>query len=128
MGISSRNGWAGKAKSRVLFVEDKKRFFKRMDRNYRHKYERIMKVLESDSFTTTDLGALDSNLDPSLYGILLVGVFAAFPLRNDPPGWIVPPAWFQKINTCCVMAEDLWPPGPDRDFAEFLGNKYQYLI
>src|SRR5438046_10270096 len=109
MGISQRNGWPGQARPRVLFVEDKKRFFTRMDRNYRRKYERIRKVFESDSFTTTDLGAIDSNLDPSLYGILLVGVFAVFPLRNDPLEWIVPSAWFQKINPCCVMAEDLWP-------------------
>ena len=127
MRISPSNGNGCQAKSRVLFVDDQKRFFTRMDRNYRYKYERIRKLLESDSFTTADIGAISSNLDPSLYAVLLVGVFAVFPLRSDPPEWIVPPAWFHKINTCCVMLEDLWPR-PDRGLAEILGNKYQYVI
>jgi glycosyltransferase involved in cell wall biosynthesis len=99
-----------------------------MDRNYRYKYERIQKLLESDSFTTVDIGSIPSRLDPSLYALLLVGVFAAFPLRTDPPEWVVPPGWFHKVNRRCVMVEDLWPPRPGRDLAEFLGNKYQYLI
>lgn len=127
MRISSSNGSDDQAKSRVLFVDDQKRFFTRMDRNYRYKYERIRKLLESDSFTTADIGAISSNLDPSLYAVLLVGVFAVFPLRSDPPEWTVPPAWFHKINTCCVMLEDLWSR-PDRGLAEILGNKYQYVI
>jgi len=124
---SSSNGNGCEAKPHVLFVDDQKRFLTRMDRNYRYKYERIRKVLESDSFTTVDIGAISPNLDPGLYAILLVGVFAVFPLRTDPPDWRVPPAWFHKINTCCVMLEDLWPR-PDRGLAEILGNKYQYLI
>ncbi|SRR6266567_114919 len=127
MGISLANGRAVQSMSPVLFVEDQKRFLTRMDRNYRYKYERIRKLLESDSFTTVDIGGISSNLDPSLYAILLVGVFAVFPLRTDPPDWRVPPAWFHKINTCCVILEDLWPR-PDRSLAEILGNKYQYLI
>src|SRR6185437_17093219 len=49
-------------------------------------------------------------------------------LRNDPPEWAVPPACFHRINTCCVMVEDLWPPRPGCDLAEFLATKYQYLI
>ena len=121
------NGNGRKAKSRVLFVDDRKRFFVRMDRNYRYKYERIRKLLESDSFTTVDIGNLPSRLDPSLYGLLLVGVFAAFPLPTDPPEWVVPPGWFHKINRRCVMVEDLWPRS-GRELAEFLENKYQYLI
>jgi hypothetical protein len=121
------NGNGCKAKSRVLFVDDRKRFFVRMDRNYRYKYERIRKSLESGSFTTVDIGSLPSCLDPSLYELLLVGVFAAFPLRTDPPEWGVPPEWFHKINRRCVMVEDLWPRA-GRELAEFLGNKYQYLI
>jgi len=121
------NGNGCKAKSRVLFVDDRKRFFVRMDRNYRYKYERIRKSLESGSFTTVDIGSLPSCLDPSLYELLLVGVFAAFPLRSDPPEWVVPPEWFHKINRRCVMVEDLWPRA-GRELAEFLGNKYQYLI
>lgn len=124
----SQNGQLAQTKSRVLFVEDQKKFYKRMDRNYRYKYEQMQKVFEPGSFTAVDIGTLDFNLDPSLYGVLLVGVFAVFPLRNDPPEWMVPPAWFQKINKRCVMVEDLWAPRPDRDLAEFLGNKYQYLI
>ena len=128
MRLSPLNGNGAKAKSRVLFVDDQKRFFTRMDRNYRYKYERIRKLLESDSLTTVDIGSIPSRLDPSLYSILLVGVFAAFPLRTDPPEWIVPPGWFHRINTCCVMVEDLRPPRGSRDLAEFLENKYQYLI
>lgn len=127
MRTSPSNGNGSDAKPRVLFVDDQKRFLTRMDRNYRYKYERIRKVLESDSFTMLDIGAISSNLDPSVYAILLVGVFAVFPLRTDPPDWRVPPAWFHKINTCCVMLEDLWSR-PDRGLAEILGNKYQYLI
>ncbi len=128
MSIAPRNGWAGQAKPRILFVEDQKRFFNRMDRNYRHKYERLRNAFASDSFTTSDIGAIGPNLDPSLYSILLVGVFAVFPLRTDPPEWIVPPAWLEKINTRCAMVEDLWPPRPNCDLPGFLGNKYQYLI
>src|SRR5215469_14320307 len=128
MRLSPLNGNGAKAKSRVLFVDDQKRFFTRMDRNYRYKYERMRKLLEPDSFTTVDISAVSSDLDPSLYAILLVGVFAVFPLRTDPPEWIVPPAWFHKVSTCCVMVEDLWPPRPGRDLAEFLGNKYQFVV
>jgi|SRR5215469_5429766 len=128
MGISPLNGNGCDAKSRILFVDDQKRFLTRMDRNYRYKYERMRKLLESDSFTTVDIGGISSHLDPSLYAILLVGVFAVFPLRTDPPEWIVPPAWFHKVSTCCVMVEDLWPPRPGRDLAEFLGNKYQFVV
>jgi hypothetical protein len=124
---SPSNGNGCEAKPGVLFVDDQKRFLTRMDRNYRYKFERIRKVLESDSFTTVDIGAISPNLDPSVYAMLLVGVFAVFPLRTDPPDWRVPPAWFHKINTCCVMLEDLWPR-PDRGLAEILGDKYQYLI
>jgi hypothetical protein len=127
MRILPANGNGGEAKSRVLFVDDRKRFFVRMDRNYRYKYERIRKALESGSFTTVDIGSLPSRLDPSLYHLLLVGVFAAFPLHTDPPEWVVPPEWFHKINRCCVMVEDLWPRA-GRELAEFLGNRYQYLI
>src|SRR5215469_4048538 len=127
MRFSPPNGNGCEAKSRVLFVDDQKRFFTRMDRNYRYKYERIRKLLESDSFTTVDMGTISSHLDPNLYAILLVGVFAAFPLRTDPPEWIVPPAWFDKVKTCCVMLEDLWARH-GFDLAAFLGNKYQYLI
>lgn len=128
MRILAANGNGCEGKPRVLFVDDRKRFFHRMDRNYRYKYERLQKFLESDSFTMVDLGSLPSRLDPSRYALLLVGVFAAFPARTDPPEWIVPPEWFHKVNRRCVMVEDLWPPRPDRDLAEFLGNKYQYLI
>jgi hypothetical protein len=128
MRILPANGNGCEAKSRVLFVDDRKRFFTRMDQNYRYKYERIRKLLESNSCTTVDLGSIPSRLDPSLYGLLLVGVFAAFPLRTDPPEWAVPPEWFHRVNRCCVMVEDLWPPRPGRELAEFLGNKYQYLI
>ena len=128
MRVSPWNGNGSNAKSRVLFVDDRKRFFARMDRNYRYKYEQIRNLLESDSFTTVDIGSIPSPLDPNRYDILLVGVFAAFPLRTDPPEWAVPPAWFPGISTCCVMVEDLWPPRPGRDLAEFLDNKYQYLI
>lgn len=127
MRISPTNGNGSDAKPRVLFVDNQKRFLTRMDRNYRYKYEQIRSVLESDSFTTVDMGAISSNLDPSAYTILLVGVFAVFPLRIDPPDWGVPPAWFHKINTCCVMLEDMWPR-PDRGLAEILGNKYHYVI
>jgi hypothetical protein len=127
MRILPANGNGGEAKSRVLFVDDRKRFFVRMDRNYRYKYERIRKLLESGSFTTVDIGGLPSRLDPNLYDLLLVGVFAAFPLRTDPPEWVVPPGWFHKINRRCVMVEDLWPRS-GRELAEVLGNKYQYLI
>jgi len=128
MRFSPPNGNGCQTKSRVLFVDDQKRFFTRMDRNYRYKYERIRKLLESDSFTTVDIGTIPSHLDPRLYSILLVGIFAVFPLRTDPPEWIVPPAWFHAINTCCVMLEDLWPPKGSRDLAEVLGDRYQYLI
>ncbi len=128
MRISPWKGNGGDARSRVLYVDDQKRFFRRMDRNYRYKYEHVRNSLESDSFTTVDIGSIPSRLDPSLYAILLVGVFAAFPLRTDPPEWVVPPAWFHRINTCCVMVEDLWAPRPGHDLAEFLDNKYQYLI
>lgn len=128
MRIARWNGNGCDAKSSVLFVDDQQRFFTRMDRNYRHKYERMRTSLQSDYFTAVDIGNIPSGLDLSLYAILLVGVFAAFPLRTDPPEWGVPPAWFHRINTCCVMVEDLWPPRPGRDLAEFLGNKYQYLI
>lgn len=127
MRISPRNGNGSTAKSRVLFVDDQKRFFTRMDRNYRYKYERIRKLLESDSFTTVDVDAIPSHLDPSLYRLLLVGVFAAFPLCTDLPERMVPPAWFHGINTCCVMLEDLRAPRLSRDFPEVL-DKYQYLI
>ena len=127
MDISASSGNSAYKNSRVLFVDDQKRFFTRMDRNYRHKYERIRRVMESESFSTVDIGAISPNLDPGQYAILLVGVFAVFPLRTDPPDWRVPPAWFHKINACCVMLEDLWPR-PDRGLAEILGNKYQYLI
>lgn len=125
---SPANGNGCEAGSRVLFIDDRKRFFNRMDRNYRYKYERIQKLLESGSFTTVDIGSIPSRLDPSQYALLLVGVFAAFPLRTDPPEWVVPPGWFHKVNRRCVMVEDLWPPRPGCELAEFLGNKYQYLI
>lgn len=128
MRISPANGNGCEARSRVLFVDDPKRFLTRMDRNYRYKYERIRKLLESGSFTTVEIGSIPSRLDPSLYALLLVGVFAAFPLRTDPPEWVVPPGWFHKINRRCVMVEDLWPPRPGCELAELLGNKYQYLI
>ena len=128
MRLSPLNGNGAKAKSRVLFVDDQKRFFTRMDRNYRYKYERMRKLLEPDFFTTVDISAVSSDLDPNLYAILLVGVFALFPLRTDPPEWAVPPPWFHQINTCCAMVEDLWPPRGSHSLAEFLGNKYQYLI
>lgn len=127
MRISPPNGNGCDATSRVLFVDDQKRFFTRMDRNYRYKYERIRKLLESDSFTTVDVDAIPSRLDPSRYRLLLVGVFAAFPLR-DPPERIVPPAWFHSINACCVMLEDLRAPRGSGDLLEVLGDKYQYLI
>ena len=127
MRISPANGNGCEASSGLLFVDDRKRFFTRMDRNYRYKYERIRSLQESGSFTTVDIGSLPSLLDPSLYGLLLVGVFAAFPLRSDPPEWVVPAGWFHKINRRCVMVEDLWPRS-GRELAEFLGNKYQYLI
>jgi hypothetical protein len=128
MRISPSKGNGGDATSRVLFVDDQKRFFTRMDRNYRYKYERIRKVLESDSFTTVDVDAIPSRLDPSLYRLLLVGVFAAFPLCTDPPERIVPPTWFHGINACCMMLEDLRAPRGSRDLLEVLGAKYQYLI
>ena len=63
MRILPANGNGGEAKSRVLFVDDRKRFFVRMDRNYRYKYERMRKLLESDSFTTVDISSLPSRLD-----------------------------------------------------------------
>ena len=126
MRLSPLNGL--EAKSRVLFVDDQKRFFTRMDRNYRHKYERMRKLLESDSFTTVDIDTIPSRLDPNLYALLLVGVFAAFPLCTDPPERIVPPAWFHRINTCCVMLEDLRAPRGSRDLLEVLRDKYHYLI
>jgi hypothetical protein len=128
MPILSSNGGLGQARPRVLYVDDQKRFMMRMDRNYRHKYERIRDLLEPDSFTTVDISNISSSLDPSLYHILLVGIFATFPLRSDPADWVVPPAWFHKVPACCAMVEDLWPPWPQRDLAEFLADKYQYLI
>ena len=100
----------------------------RMDRNYRYKYERIRKLLEPGSSTTVDIGTLPSHLEPGFYQVLLVGIFAVFPLRTDPADWIVPPAWFHKVPVCCAMVEDLWAPWPQRNLAEFIGDKYQYLI
>ena len=115
--------------SGLLFVDDRKRFFTRMDRNYRYKYERIRNLLESDSFTTVDIGSLPSLLDPSLYGHSagwsIRGISAS--LRSSGMGCAGCDGFMESIRRC-VMVEDLWPPRPGRDLAEFLGNKYQYLI
>ena len=128
MPILPSNGRSGHAKPRFLYVEDQKRFMMRMDRNYRYKYERIRKLLEPGSSTTVDIGTVSSHLEPGFYHVLLVGIFAVFPLRTDPADWVVPAAWFHKVPVCCAMVEDLWPPWPQRNLAEFLGDKYQYLI
>ncbi|MFT4924375.1 MAG: hypothetical protein ACI8WB_000453 [Phenylobacterium sp.] len=57
----------------ILHIDDTARFHQRMDRNYRHKYERIMAMPE---VTTYDLGKPQKNLLARSYDVVMMGVFA----------------------------------------------------
>lgn len=111
--------------NRVLFAEHRQPFWTRMDQNYRHKYERVHKLLHPHPLTVVDLPTAASEMEVSRYAILLVGVFAIFAAQQNPPLNPVPDFWLKQIKHRCAMLEDLaFLP----ELIDLLDNRYQYLI
>jgi Glycosyl transferases group 1 len=89
----------------VLHVERLSSFWERMDRNHRHRYER---VVAERCFTNVDLSSTPvPNIAPGRYQVLLSGEFAQFPefpVAGEGP---IPAAWFEQIPKRCLFLEDM---------------------
>jgi len=112
---------------RVLFADNLRRFYTRMDRNYRSKYDRVLTRRAGITITPVDT-SLGTPHDVAVgnHDILLVGVFAALRDPTDPPRSGVPPAWFHRLPKRCVMVEDT----RDQERLSALMNHHgcQYLL
>jgi hypothetical protein len=92
---------------RVLFADNLRRFYSRMDRNYRSKYDRVLVDRPGITITPVDTSfGRPHGIDVGDHDILLVGVFAALRDTTDPASSGVPPTWFDRFSKRCVMVED----------------------
>lgn len=109
-----------------LFADNSRRFWTRMDQNYRRKYEHLLQA-EDPRWTQVDISRPMPEIDPRAHSVLLVGVFGALRSSEDPPGAYVPEDWFQNIRKRCVMVEDMHPRC-GRPLSSHFEGRFDYLI
>lgn len=119
-----------------LFVERRRAFWARMDRNYRHKYERIC---THPHFTTIDLSeetvvrahsgvaCRDSSRDSSRHSALLVGIFVALTDSRDSHSIQALSPYLERFSHRCVMLEDMHSK-PHENLYAYLNDTYTDVL
>jgi len=128
---SERSGHLKKVLSHVkpsiLHFDDTSMFWHRMDRNYRHKYERIVAQL---NVTAYDLKhPREEALSPA-YDLLLVGTFGHSGNKFIPDD-AIKPEHLDHIPCRCVILEDMHKntfKGGVELFCEHLDQYYNYVL
>jgi hypothetical protein len=111
----------------ILHIDDTARFRQRMDRNYLHKYERILSM---PNVTSYDLNCPKEALLGNSYDLLIVGVFpnSGYDFLLDGA---VEPQKLSHIPIKCAVFEDIRDEtfqGGWRALCEHLNQHYNFVI
>ncbi|MCZ6672766.1 MAG: hypothetical protein O7C75_07490 [Verrucomicrobia bacterium] len=114
-------------KPSILHFDDTSNFWHRMDRNYRHKYERIVAQLNVAAY---DLKHPREEVLSPAYDLLLVGSFGHSGYKFIPDN-AIKPEHLDHIPCRCVILEDMHKhtfKGGVELFCEHLDKHYNYVL